>query len=306
MGTVNWTGDDPCLFPNDSPDFGGFLSSVTVVKADWWRVGQMRAGNKLRFHRISYEDATAKRKEIEEFLSSVEGCCQGRSSFDDVSPLKYQVLPPSAENEKWEKAVVHQIEEDITSKQPLVSYRQGGDGYLLVDYGKGSFNLNYRCRAVTLYKRLREAKGKISFEGDGGLLVGMPCGNSLTLSYDSLKVPRPELLQYLIKLESDMGDLSEAKFPGRKFRLPITFRTKEEEASLKRYMETQRPYASYLPDPFAFVAKNNGFTEQQVRLWRSLSEIELTTKLAPGYLCQIIPHGRCHRFLHRAAYSVAH
>lgn len=263
VGAVNWTGNDSVLFPLDCPDFGGFISSVTVVKADWWRVGQLKAGNKVRFHRISYEDALVKRREVEEFVSSVESCCTGKTSFEDVPPLDYQNLPSSAGNATWEKAVIHQIEANPDSHQPLVSYRQGGADYLSIDYGEGSFNLNYRCRAVTLYKRLREGTGQISFEG-GGLNVGMPCGNSLTLYFDSLKLPRHELLDHLIKLESEMGDLSEAKFPGRKFRLPITFRTKEEEQSLQRYMETQRPYASYLPDPFSFVAKNNGFTEQQV------------------------------------------
>ncbi|KAK5098643.1 hypothetical protein LTR70_002532 [Exophiala xenobiotica] len=261
-GTVNWTGDDPCLFPVDAPDFGGFLSSATVVKADWWRVGQMKAGNKLRFHRISYDDAIAKRKEVEEFLDSVRKCCSGKASFEDVSPLKYKGLPPSAENNGWEPAVIHQVKEE--ANQPLVSYRQGGDDFLLIDYGHGSFDLNYRCRAVTLYKKLLDAKGDISFE-NGSLHVGMPCGNSLTLHFDSLKVSRKSLLEYLLKLETQIGDLSEAKFPGRKYKLPITFKNKPQEESLKRYMETQRPYASYLPDPMAFVAKNNGFTDQQLR-----------------------------------------
>jgi len=261
LGTINWTGDDPCLFPVDAPDFGGFLSSMTVVKADWWRVGQMKAGNKVRFHRISYEDAIAKRKEVEEYLNSIESCCAGKSSFDDAFPLKYKGLPPSAQNKSWGSAVVHQIKEE--ANQPLVSYRQGGDDFLLIDYGHGSFDLNYRCRAVTLYKKLQEASGKISFKN--GLHVGMPCGNSLMLHFDSLKVPRQELLDYLVKLESDIGDLSEAKFPGRKYKLPITFEHKAQRDSLQRYIETQRPYASYLPDPMAFVAKNNGFTDQQLR-----------------------------------------
>ncbi|KAJ9663199.1 hypothetical protein H2198_000960 [Neophaeococcomyces mojaviensis] len=262
VGTVNWTGDDPCLFPVDAPDFGGFLSSVTIIKAEWWRVGQMKAGNKLRFHRVSYDDAVAKRKEVEEHLSLIESCCTGKTSFDDAFPLKYQGLPPSTESKSWDSAVIRQIKEEGT--QPLVSYRQGGDDFLLVDYGHGSFDLNYRCRAVTLYKKLRESSGKVSF-GSGALHVGMPCGNSLMLHFDSLKVPRKEILDHLLKLESEIGDLSEARFPGRKYKLPITFESKAQKDSLQRYMETQRPYASYLPDPMAFVAKNNGFTDQQLR-----------------------------------------
>lgn len=122
-GTLNWTGDDPCLFPVDAPDFGGFISSVTIVKADWWRLGQMKAGNKLRFHRISYDDAMVKRNEVETFLSSVEKCCSDSSSFDNVRPLDYKDLPPSASNKGWEHAVIHQIKE--SGSQPLVSYRQG-------------------------------------------------------------------------------------------------------------------------------------------------------------------------------------
>ena len=44
IGTLNWTGDDPCLFPIDRPDLGGFVLSTTIIKADYWRLGQMKAG----------------------------------------------------------------------------------------------------------------------------------------------------------------------------------------------------------------------------------------------------------------------
>lgn len=32
IGALNWTGDDPCIFPVDCPNFGGFVSSTTVVR----------------------------------------------------------------------------------------------------------------------------------------------------------------------------------------------------------------------------------------------------------------------------------
>ena len=261
VGTVNWTGDDPCLFPIDAPDFGGFVSATTIVKADYWRLGQMKAGNKLRFKRVSYQDAIAKRNEVEEFLGLIHDCCNGKASFDDAFPLKYQGFPPSAENKGWEAAIIYQIKEE--GNQPLVSYRQGGDDFILIDYGYGAFNLNYRCRAVALYRKLKEGTGDISFE-NGALHTGMACGNSLMLYYDSLKINRQRILDYLLKLENELGDLSEAKFPSRKYKLPITFESKRQKESLQRYIETQRPYATYLPDPLEFVAKNNAFTMQQV------------------------------------------
>jgi urea carboxylase len=261
IGTLNWTGDDPCLFPIDCPDLGGFVSSTTIIKADYWRLGQMKAGNTMKFKRVSLADAIAKRREVEEFLRHIDDCCKGRASFEDACPLRYSGLPPSVEARDWDSAIVHQVEEK--GNQPLVSYRQGGDDFILIDYGHGAFDLNYRCRAVALYQKLREASGDISFSS--GLHTGMACGNSLMLYYDGLKIPRQNLLDHLLSLESELGDLSTAKMPSRRFRLPLTFSSKKQEASIQRYIETQRPYASYLPDTMDFIAKNNAFTQQQFR-----------------------------------------
>lgn len=51
--------------------------------------------------------------------------------------------------------------------------------------------------------------------------------------------------------------------PSRRFRLPLTFDSKRQTAALQRYIETQRPYAAYLPDNIDFVAKNNAFTREE-------------------------------------------
>ena len=104
----------------------------------------------------------------------------------------------------------------------------------------------------------------MSFES-GNMHTGMACGNSLTLYYDSTKIPRDRMMECLLKLETELGDLSEAQFPSRKYKLPIVFEHPKQKASVQRYIETQRPYASYLPDPMKFVAENNAFTQHQMR-----------------------------------------
>ena len=260
VGGLNWTGDDPVLFPVDAPDLGGFVCTTTIVKADYWRFGQMKAGNKLKFVRASYDDAITKRKEVEKFLSDVAEACAAGGKFDNIESPSYDNM---ATSQKTEKAIIHQIEEKGNS--PLVSYRQGGDDFILIDYGHGAFNLNYRCRSVALYRKLKEQKGDISFT-NGTLHTGMACGNSLMLYYDSLKVGRESMMKLLLKLEDELGDLSEAKFPSRLYKLPIAWNHSSQKKSLQRYMETQRPYASYLPDPAEFVANNNAFSERQVSL----------------------------------------
>ena len=83
--------------------------------------------------------------------------------------------------------------------------------------------------------------------------------------YDSTKITQKQLLSHLIKLEATaLGDLSSAKMPSRIYKLPLTFKSKRAEECIQRYMETQRPYAAYLPDNTEFVAKNNAMTKKEL------------------------------------------
>lgn len=93
------------------------------------------------------------------------------------------------------------------------------------------------------------------------------------LYYDGLKIPQDKLLKHLVSIETALGDLSKAKMPSRLFKLPLTFESKRQKDATQRYMETQRPYASYLPDNLQFVAKNNAFSPEE------LENIFLTAKL---------------------------
>lgn len=104
------------------------------------------------------------------------------------------------------------------------------------------------------------------------------------LNFDGLCVSRSDILALLTDIESSFGDLSHAKFPSRLFRLPLTFTHPAQTASITRYIETQRRYASYLPDPAKFVAENNAFSEQQFR------DIYLQAKfmiVAVGFFCAL-------------------
>lgn len=121
VGTLNWTGDDPCIFPVDCPDFGGFVSSTTIVKADYWRLGQLKAGDTMQYRPVSLEDALNMRKRLNDFIHSIEKVCAAGSGFDQIEPLDYTKLPTSKDKD-MDKAVIHQIE--AKGNQPTTSYRQ--------------------------------------------------------------------------------------------------------------------------------------------------------------------------------------
>ncbi|KAL4941356.1 hypothetical protein BDV06DRAFT_4295 [Aspergillus oleicola] len=254
IGSLNWTGDDPVIFPQDGPDLGGFVSSHTIVKADLWKLGQVKAGDGLKYRATSLEDALSARHNLEKYIEDVvEGCQNGE--FGSVTPLSTS-LPPAQTASTRGSGIVHQIQ--AKGNQPLVSYRQAGDDYLLIDYGTGAFDLNHRYRVSALKKALTEATGQITFQSGLTSMVG--CGNSLMLYYDGTSIPQKKLISYLCAIETQLGDLSRAKVPSRLFKLPLTFESKRQDDALKRYMETQRPYASYLPDNMDFVARNNAFS----------------------------------------------
>lgn len=121
IGSLNWTGDDPVIFPQDAPDFGGFISSHTIVKADLWKLGQVKAGDTIRYRAVSLEDAIASREDVERLVNGIAQCCQKGGSFSGVAPLK-DILPPELKGDSRGEGAIHQIPEG--RNQPLVSYRQ--------------------------------------------------------------------------------------------------------------------------------------------------------------------------------------
>ena len=126
VGSLNWTGDDPCLFPVDCPDFGGFVSSTTIIKAEHWRMGQMKAGDTMEFLRVSLEDALVTRRRGNKFIDDIGRACSGNGDFAGIEPLDYSNMPTSMTSNSFTricgKAIVRHVEEE--GSQPRTLYRQ--------------------------------------------------------------------------------------------------------------------------------------------------------------------------------------
>lgn len=259
LGTLNWTGDDPCIFPVDCPNFGGFTSSTTVIKADWWKLGQVKAGNTLKYVRIGLEDALKKRKRNELFLESIQSAIRNGNNFAGIEKLHGSHVNYH-ECEIGTAVIWEKAGDDHT---PRVRYRQGGDDHLLIEYGDESFDLNHRCRVTALENSIHSEQMPSHIRNSIRNTVG--CCTTLLLYYDGAQLPRSELVAHLQHIESQLGDLRNTKVPTRVFKLPISFESKLQDEATQRYMTNQRPHAPYLPDNLAFVAKNNAFSTQQLK-----------------------------------------
>ncbi|MBS7414332.1 5-oxoprolinase/urea amidolyase family protein [Pseudomonas syringae] len=61
IGAVDFTGDMPVILGPDGPSLGGFVCPVTIIEADLWQLGQLKAGDKVRFTPVSVEACHAER-----------------------------------------------------------------------------------------------------------------------------------------------------------------------------------------------------------------------------------------------------
>jgi urea carboxylase len=49
IGAIDYTGDMPVILGPDGPSLGGFVCPAVIVRADLWKVGQLRPGDTVRF-----------------------------------------------------------------------------------------------------------------------------------------------------------------------------------------------------------------------------------------------------------------
>ena len=57
VGAVDFTGDMPILLGPDGPSLGGFVCPAVVVDAELWKLGQLKAGDTVRFRRLTVAEA---------------------------------------------------------------------------------------------------------------------------------------------------------------------------------------------------------------------------------------------------------
>nr|OQO29482.1 hypothetical protein B0A51_03010 [Rachicladosporium sp. CCFEE 5018] len=256
LGGLNFTGDDPCIFPVDCPNFGGFASVNTIIRGEFWKMGQVKAGDTLKYRSVSLETALLVRKGVEEYLSALEKAIS-TGDFANIQPLggRTELTNNDEPSILWERKA--------EGSQPLVRYRQAGDDHMIVEYGNEEFDINHRCRTTALETALHGSDAPNWLKDN---LTNTVSGcTSITLFYNGLSLDRKQLISHLQDLENKIGDLSKQKIPCRRITLPLSFESRVQDEATERYMSSTRPHAPYLPSNLDFVAKNNAFTPDQLR-----------------------------------------
>lgn len=243
IGAINFTGDFPVILTQDGPSLGGFVCPVTIAKAELWKVGQVKPGDRLRFHPISF-------KQAQSLEQAQLGSLQALAAIRAVS-LPVPTLQPSTTSSA---SILAEL--PACAGRPRAVYRQAGDAYVLLEYGDNVMDLALRLRVHLLIQALNRAAVP-------GLEELAPGVRSLQLRYDSRVLDQHSLVQILLALENTLGDVGTVKIPSRIVHLPMAFEDSATLAAVTRYRETVRSEAPWLPNNVDFIQRINGLARRE-------------------------------------------
>jgi urea carboxylase len=232
FGTVDFTGDMPVILGPDGPSLGGFVCPATVISADLWKLGQLRAGDKVRFVAVQVEDAVAIERDQKQQIESLIAFETHYAPAQIGSPIVAQ-LPKS------------EYGEDIV-------YRVAGDHFLLVEYGPLELDIRLRFRAHALMQWLEQ-------NPLAGLRELTPGIRSLQIHYDSQQLPLSDLLAHLKRGEQALqSQLAQLTVPSRIVHLPLSWDDEACQLAIQKYIQSVRDNAPWCPSNLEFIRRING------------------------------------------------
>jgi urea carboxylase len=235
IGAVDFTGDMPVILGPDGPSLGGFVCPVTVVRAELWKIGQLRPGDEIVFRCVTEEEARALEAQQEAFVAGLGAHAATESQTRpllgsaNASPILF--LDESA--------------------SPAVCYRQSGDKNLLVEYGPQILDLELRFRVHALMQAL--AQQRIA-----GLLELTPSVRSLQVHYDNRVLPQRHLVEMLQATERVLPPIDNMEVPSRIVHLPLSWDDPATRLAIEKYMQSVREDAPWCPSNIEFIRRING------------------------------------------------
>jgi urea carboxylase len=230
IGTIDFTGDMPILLGPDGPSLGGFVCPATIVQAELWKLGQLKAGDSVHFRPITLSEAEAMERAQDKFLDTFS-----------TAPAP---LPASS---KSEPALIAAF----TDRPQKMVFRADGDKYLLVEYGELELDLYLRFRVHVLEQKLRAKKL-------AGIIDVTPGIRSLHIHYDSRVLARLKLIEVLDEIDRTMPNLTDITVPSRIVYLPLSWDDPQAKLAQQKYMQAVRPDAPWCPSNIEFIRRING------------------------------------------------
>ncbi len=241
IGTIDFTGDMPIVLGPDGPSLGGFVCPATVATGERWKLGQLRAGDRVRLTPMTHADALALGVAHDRAIATL-----GHDSTDRVA-----TAPPhaTAPRPRPERAVLYHDPAD--APRPAVTIRRAGDAHLLVEFGPNVLDLDLRVRVHALHHALEAS----SVEGIAELAPGI---RSLQVRFDPAIAALDTLLDAIVAVEDSLPPLDRIEIPSRIVHLPLAWNDTQTQLAIERYQRSVRPDAPWCPSNLEFIRRING------------------------------------------------
>lgn len=242
FGTVDFTGDMPVILGPDGPSLGGFVCPATVISADRWKLGQVRAGDKIRFSPVSIANAVLIEKAQNKSLANLEAILDTDTNFDTNRC--------NGQNATLLSPIVKSLPADTFGE--TIVYRAAGDHFLLVEYGALELDIKLRFRAHALMQWLQ--KNSLP-----GLRESTPGIRSLQIHYDSQILSLAALLDHLESGERKLvSQLAQLSVPSRIVHIPLSWDDEACQLAIQKYTQSVRTNAPWCPSNLEFIRRING------------------------------------------------
>ncbi len=230
FGTVDFTGDMPVILGPDGPSLGGFVCPATVIRADLWKLGQLKAGAKVRFVPVSYQDAVALEAEQ---LANIRCLRADSVTVCETIELTSPVI------------------KTFNMGDESVAIRLAGDHFLLIELGPLELDIERRFKVHVLMLWLQEN----SLPGVRELTPGI---RSLQVHYDSQQLPLEQLLTHIEQAISSIIHSDDLRLSSRIVHLPLSWNDKACQLAVEKYMQSVREDAPWCPSNLEFIRRING------------------------------------------------
>ncbi|MEX3775990.1 urea carboxylase [Pseudomonas sp. MYb118] len=250
IGAVDFTGDMPVILGPDGPSLGGFVCPVTVIEADLWQLGQLKAGDKVQF--LPVDLATARTLALNwNTTCRSELARDGGVSVNTSLPVAPQSRAGSlpqvgGSQKKIESPVVL----DIGQADTRLVARLSGDTHLLLEIGAPELDLVLRFRAHALMQAL-ESKHL------HGVIDLTPGIRSLQVHYQPEQLPLADLLGIVAGEWDAVCAAKDLQVPSRIVHLPLSWDDPACQLAIEKYMTTVRKDAPWCPSNLEFIRRIN-------------------------------------------------
>jgi urea carboxylase len=236
FGTIDFTGDQPVILGCDGPSLGGFVCPATIISCELYKVGQLKAGDKIKFKPVSLENADKMNMAYEEAIKN---------------------------NTPLPKLADYTINLDINCATPIIKklyhdelgidiiIRAAGNEFILVEAGELKLDIELRFFIHALMSYIEDKNLSSIIDLTPGI-------RSLQIHFNSLEVKRETLVSLVEEAIQSLNDIENLEVSSRTVWLPLSWNDPSIQIAIDKYKQGVRPNAPWCPSNIDFIKRING------------------------------------------------